>query len=85
MNTKQLQSLKNVLDYIIWDDDNFIRHLFNDLEILKEYYDEQTKNEESVEEQREDWHSQANGKWERYGPVDDRGGQRQSEGGAQKD
>ena len=96
MNTKQLQSLRNVIEYL-WDDER--KHfrdeelgskncqVFNDLYILKEYLDDQTKNEEGVEEPGEDWHSQANGEYPPVG-VDGRfikGGEGESEGGAQKD
>ena len=66
MTTKQLQSLKNVLQYILdWNSEEGTIH--DDIQILEEYYD-QAADKESPKERGEDWHSQGDGEfstWDR--------------------
>lgn len=75
MNPNQLNSLHIVLEHFLDDesedfwngansrsDEDNISHIYRELLILQEYYDEQNK--ESTEEFGEDWHSQGDGDYE---------------------
>ena len=94
MNSVQLKALNEVLEYLIHDEGrDFIvndgpeNHIYRELITLKEYYDEQTKEQESTEER--GGHDQGDGCYDYANPVNykeerSRGGG-QSKGGTEED
>ena len=70
MTIEQLTALHSVVQYLLedesehyWESDGGADHIYHDVITLQEYLDDEA-NEESTQEQRPDWHDQADGEYE---------------------